>query len=92
MTSAEGVLPQGVSEMPAAVSAAAIDTPPIEVKNPLAGLAPSDCGCGCGGAAKAESKPAASADCGCGRQAAPQLAYVFGSLDVDFGTEARQER
>jgi hypothetical protein len=41
--------------------------------------------------AKAESKPAASADCGCGRQAAPQLAYVFGSLDVDFGTEARRD-
>ena len=91
MTSVEGVSLQGVSEMPAAVSAAPIDTPPIEVKNPLAGLTPSDCGCGCGGAAKAESKPAASADCGCGRQAAPQLAYAFGSLDVDFGTEARRD-
>jgi cyanobactin maturation PatA/PatG family protease len=59
------------------------------------GLAPSDCGCGCGcgGAAKADSAPAAKADCGCasGRQAAPQLVYALGALDVDFGTEARRD-
>jgi cyanobactin maturation PatA/PatG family protease len=75
----------------AAVSADSIGGSPQDVQGPPDGLTPSDCGCGCGGAAKAEAKPAANADCGCGRQAVPQLAYAFGSLDVDFGTEARRD-
>jgi hypothetical protein len=55
-----------------------------------------DCGCGCGGAKKGGCScggtrtETVGGGCGTGAQA-PRLVYAIGTLDVDFGTEARRD-
>ena len=105
--SAEGeglmtVLGDGVGIAAATGSEAArMMIPPAAMRGPsrpAGGLWPSHCACGgkCGGEAGkctcGDKKPHESGGCGCGGHAgAPQLVYALGTLDIDFGTEARRD-
>jgi cyanobactin maturation PatA/PatG family protease len=78
-----------------AAAASALSPPAARAPTPLSGILPSDCGCGGG-----EGKPCSCGGhgaCSCGGKSngggsgQPQLVYALGTLDVDFGTEARRD-
>ena len=74
------LMPAGVAE----------PTPAARAEAPMPGILPSDCGCGGGKACSCGGH----GNCTCSGKAnggQAQLVYALGTLDVDFGTEARRD-